>query len=373
MLQNYFLYVVLLVWGFVSCTSSSEKTIENNSSSPQIRSVQPQSTAQFNVVEPLSDTTLQLGDSLEIFLSYEDQFPIALKTSIDGQSVSMDANEDFSILTIPTSQGVIGENTLEIEVMRSDSSKSRIYYTFHLLSDLTPVRQSYTVVDEFPHNDESFTQGLIYRSGTVCEGSGLQGKSVITCFEPRTGKVVQQAFMPPEYFGEGISQLGDVLYQLTYKANKIILYNAENLNKIGEKYWPSEGWGITHDSRQLIVSDGSNIIYFLNPVSLTEVRRITVADDMRFYDRLNELEYVEGVIYANVWLTDSIVGIDPSMGKVVSTMHLKNILPGFNSEEQEDRVLNGIAYIPDRRSLLVTGKQWPKMFEIQVNPLVPAP
>jgi len=207
MLQNYFLYVVLLVWGFVSCTSSSEKTIENNSSSPQIRSVQPQSTAQFNVVEPLSDTTLQLGDSLEIFLSYEDQFPIALKTSIDGQSVSMDANEDFSILTIPTSQGVIGENTLEIEVMRSDSSKSRIYYTFHLLSDLTPVRQSYTVVDEFPHNDESFTQGLIYRSGTVCEGSGLQGKSVITCFEPRTGKVVQQAFMPPEYFGEGISQL----------------------------------------------------------------------------------------------------------------------------------------------------------------------
>ncbi len=373
MLQNHILYAVLLVFGFVSCTSSSKKTVTNNESSPQVRSVQPRPTAQINIVNPQSDTTLNLGANLEILLSFEDQVPVALKTTINGQNISINANRDFKILNIPTSQGVIGENILEIEVILPDSSRGRTYCTFHLLSDTTPVRQSYSVVDEFPHNDESFTQGLIYLSGTVCEGSGLQGKSVITCFEPRTGKVIQQAFMPPEYFGEGISQLDGVLYQLTYKANKIILYNPENLNKIGEKYWPSEGWGITHNGSQLIVSDGSDQIYFLDPVSLTEVRRITVADDTRFFDRLNELEYVEGVIYANVWLTDSIVGIDPSMGRVLSTMHLKNILPGFNAEEQEDRVLNGIAYIPDRRSLLVTGKQWPKMFEIQISPLVPAP
>jgi len=362
--------LILFIIG-LSCkndSTSSGSSAQAIQDSPVTSASRTISVSRAKILSPTTDTTLRLTQPIVFSIVYDESNPIKASATVNGNAIPIESNEEFTVLTLPTQQGAIGANTVQLKFIYPDSAVETLIFPIKLLSDISPIVQRYKVLNEYPHNDESFTQGLIYEAGKVCEGSGLQGKSVIYCYELNTGTVIKEAYMPPEYFGEGITRYNDVMYQLTYKSQKIVLYNPDNLNKMGERYWPTEGWGITHNDQQLIVSDGSNQLYFVDPTSLNEIRRIEVADDNRFYDRLNELEYIEGVVYANVWLTDSIIGINPQNGKVLSVINMKNILPGYNSSEQEDHVLNGIAYIPERKSWLITGKQWPKMFEIAVTP-----
>ena len=229
----------------------------------------------------------------------------------------------------------------------------------------TATQYTYRVLNTYPHNPNAFTQGLIYEGGVLYEGTGLYGESSLRRVELTTGSVLQQHNLDEQYFGEGITIYGDRIIQLTWQENTGFIYNKENFELICTFTYPTEGWGITHDGNRLIMSDGTSTIYFWDPRTLAEVGRITVSDDGMPIDRINELEYIDGEIYANIWQTDQIVRIDPQTGQVVGRIDLTGLLPEEDRTQATD-VLNGIAYDAENNRLFVTGKLWPKLFEIEL-------
>jgi glutaminyl-peptide cyclotransferase len=227
---------------------------------------------------------------------------------------------------------------------------------------------SYQVVHVYPHDPKAFTQGLLYVDGHLYESTGLNGRSSIRMVDLATGRALQKYDLPAEYFGEGLTDWGSTLVQLTWKAQKGFVYDRFSFSLLRTFQYLGEGWGITHDDTQLIMSDGSSYLRFLDPTSFRETRRIHVTDNTgHAIENLNELEYVRGEIYANIWQSDIIVRISPRTGKVLGWIDLSGIIDK-RSLESSDAVLNGIAYDSKADRLFVTGKLWPKLFEIRVQP-----
>jgi glutamine cyclotransferase len=222
----------------------------------------------------------------------------------------------------------------------------------------------YRVVHTYPHDPQAFTQGLEYRNGFLYEGTGLNGRSSIRREELATGKVLQSEPLAEQYFGEGITLLEGRLLELTWKANVGFLYEAGTFKLNKSFYYPGEGWGLTNDGTQIYMSDGSAQIRVWDPKTLAEKRRINVHDGTKAIDQLNELEWVRGEIYANVWQTDEIARIDPADGHVIAWIDMAGILAP--EERQHADVLNGIAYDAAAGRLFVTGKLWPKLFQIEL-------
>jgi glutamine cyclotransferase len=223
---------------------------------------------------------------------------------------------------------------------------------------------SYEVVQTYPHDKDAFTQGLIFDRGELYESTGLKGKSSVRKVDLTTGKVLQISNLDDRYFGEGMTLWQDRLIQLTWVSKTGFVYDKRTFKQIATFSYPTQGWGITHNDRELIMSDGSNTLYFLNPNTFKETKRIRVKDRDRPIDRLNELEFVNGEIWANVWMSDRIARIDPQTGVVTGWLDLSGIIDPASTPTQ-DAVLNGIAYDPESDRLLVTGKLWPKLFEIK--------
>jgi glutamine cyclotransferase len=221
------------------------------------------------------------------------------------------------------------------------------------------------VVREYPHDPEAWTQGLIYHDGALYEGTGLYGRSSIRRVDLESGEPEQLSLLEPEFFGEGITIFGDRLYQLTWHNRVGLVWDWQSFELLGEWAYEGEGWGLTHDGTYLIQSDGTPVLRFLDPETLQEVRRLEVRDGTMPVPRLNELEYVRGEVYANVWQTDRIARIDPESGAVVGWIDLSGLLSAEDRTQPVD-VLNGIAYDRAGDRLFVTGKLWPKLFEIQV-------
>jgi glutaminyl-peptide cyclotransferase len=229
---------------------------------------------------------------------------------------------------------------------------------------------TYRIKNTYPHDPLAFTQGLVYGDGIFYESTGLRGRSSLRRVEVETGKVLQTAALLPMFFGEGIAVLHDRIYQLTWTSGAGFVYDRNTLALQREFHYGIEGWGMTHDGTSLIVSDGSPNLYFWDPETLLETRRITVHDAGGPVKNLNELEYIDGEIYANIWQQDKIARISPQTGKVLAWIDLAGILPASERSGGED-VLNGIAYDPDGKRLFVTGKLWPKLFEIELIPTKP--
>jgi glutamine cyclotransferase len=231
----------------------------------------------------------------------------------------------------------------------------------------TPV-YGYRVVNTYPHDQRAWTQGLVYDDGALYEGTGLRGQSTLRRVELETGMVLQLLPLPETYFGEGIALFGDRIYQLTWHSNTGFIYDKESFDLLGMFFYPTEGWGLTHDGERLIMSDGTATVHFLDPETLEEIGQIEVYDSQGPVTRLNELEYVQGEIYAHVWLTDWIARIDPESGRVVGWIDLQGLLSPEDYDQPVD-VLNGTAYDAKDDRLFVTGKWWPKLFEIELVPL----
>jgi glutaminyl-peptide cyclotransferase len=232
----------------------------------------------------------------------------------------------------------------------------------------SPADFTYRVINEYPHDAAAFTQGLVFENGVLYEGTGIRGQSSLRRVDLETGNVLQQHNLAANYFGEGITILGDRIFQLTWQSHKGFVYALDTFEALGEFSYPTEGWGLTHNGVHLILSDGSSTIYFLDPDNFEEVRRIQVVDSHGFVTRLNELEYIDGEIYANVWQTDRIVRIAPDTGQVASSIDLDGLLSAQKQSHQPD-VLNGIAYDAEGDRLFVTGKWWPTLFEIELVPV----
>lgn len=226
----------------------------------------------------------------------------------------------------------------------------------------------YQVINTYPHDPTAFTQGLVYTQEYLYEGTGRYGQSSLRKVDLESGEVLQRIELPPQYFGEGIALLNDRIYQLTWKEQRGFVYDRDTFELRQEFTYPTEGWGLTHNSQNLIMSDGSANLYFLDPVSLSEIGRVEVRDGDLPVVRLNELEYINGQIYANIWQTDWLVIIDPASGRVTGRILLAGLLKPEDMTQPVD-VLNGIAYDPAHDRLFVTGKLWPKLFEIELVPL----
>jgi glutaminyl-peptide cyclotransferase len=233
-------------------------------------------------------------------------------------------------------------------------------------AESAPAEFSYRVVNRFPHDRTAFTQGLEYRDGFLYEGTGLNGRSTLRRVKLETGEVLQQIRIGEAFFGEGITVLPKEIVQLTWQAGMGFVYDRETLRMLHTFNYPGEGWGLTNDGKRIFMSDGTAQLRRWDLNTLAEQQRITVNDNGHEVASLNELEWVKGEIYANVWQTDRIARISPETGKVTAWINLRGILP--DAERAQADVLNGIAYDAAKDRLFVTGKLWPTLFEIQLVP-----
>jgi glutamine cyclotransferase len=230
--------------------------------------------------------------------------------------------------------------------------------------DPGPLHYTYNVVNTYPHDETAFTQGLVFEDGFLYEGTGLYGQSTLRRAELETGKITQLYSLPKHLFGEGITILKDKIIQLTWKAGKGYVYEKNSFELLQEFEYSTEGWGLTHNGSALIMSDGTSTLHFLDPQTFQTINQVEVYDEEPI-KLLNELEYINGTVYANIWTKDKIAIINPQNGQVTGWIDLTGI---NNSERTSENVLNGIAYDQNGDRLFVTGKRWSKLYEIELVP-----
>lgn len=284
---------------------------------------------------------------------------------LDGKKIASKNNSEFSL-----KNKVLGYHQLNAHVFSEGKSKTlnnKIYF----LAIKAPILYDYTLVNTFPHDPNAFTQGFEYLNGFIYESTGQKGKSSIRKTELKTGKVLQQQNLDKIYFGEGITIFNNKVHQLTWQAKKGFIYDLNSFDKLGEfNYGKSkEGWGLTHNKTELIKSDGTERIWFLDPETHEEKYYIEAYTNKRKAEQLNEIEYINGKIYANIWQKNTIIIIDAENGAIEGVVNLNNLSKEINqTSTNNDYVLNGIAYDHENDRLFVTGKNWNKTFEIKLFP-----
>ena len=261
-----------------------------------------------------------------------------------------------------TTGSKVGAHKLVAEVFTA-GKVVKISRNVVLLSDQIPTIYTYKVIKKYPHDPRAFTQGLVYSKGVLYEGTGQKGMSELRKVELATGSVIKRKELSSSLFGEGITLYNDHIYQLTWQAGKGLVYDENTFEEISIFNYQGEGWGLTNNSDALIMSGGTHKIRFLDPGNFSLIKEIEVYDHKGAVGYLNELEWIDGKIYANVWQKDIVVIIDPESGKITGKVELGGLLP---SNRQKPGVLNGIAYDKENKQLLVTGKYWPALFEIEL-------
>lgn len=252
-------------------------------------------------------------------------------------------------------------------VIYFDGTSKKLNNTIYFLNDKAPKVFTYEVVNEFPHDDQAFTQGFVYHNGYFYESTGQNGKSSLRKVEIETGKVLQKIDLDRQYFGEGMTIKDGKIYQLTWRKKVGFIYDLESfqLEKSFDYGQSKEGWGLTHNNEYLVKTDGSERMWLLDPQTLKEVSYIETYTNKRKAEKLNELEFVNGKVYANIWQQNSILIVEPSNGAIEGIVSLKG-LQAKAGQKGEDNVLNGIAYDQENDRLYVTGKNWNKVFEIKL-------
>ncbi len=232
---------------------------------------------------------------------------------------------------------------------------------------LAHAADTYHVVHAYPHDQQAFTQGLVYVNGHLYESTGIEGRSSLREVDLETGRILQFHVVPDQYFAEGLTDWKNMLIQLTWQSHVAFVYDRATFRLLRTLHYDGEGWGLTQDTKSLILSDGTATLRFFDPETFHEVRRITVKDSGKPVTQLNELEYIHGEIYANIWHSDRIARISSATGRVLGWIDLKGLMPR-DQLSNDEAVLNGIAYDTAHDRLFVTGKLWPKVFEVTIIP-----
>ena len=227
------------------------------------------------------------------------------------------------------------------------------------------LQYTYNVVNVYPHNETAFTQGLVFEDGNLYEGTGLRGQSTLRRVELETGNIIQLYSLPDQFFGEGITIFGDKIIQLTWKSGKGFIYDKNSFELLQNFTYQTDGWGITHDGSRLIMSNGTSTLIFLDPETFQKIGQVEVFDEEPV-TKLNELEYINGEVYANIWQEEKIAIINPQTGQVTAWIDLTGICE--LEHHGGDNVLNGIAYDQNGDRLFVTGKRWSNLYEIELIP-----
>jgi len=357
------IFVAIAILALSGCKSSLES---NNG-----KRIEPQdlkSANQPSVDITIPDNRLPYGETLELHIN-------AKEADIDVQKITVSYNnneiavfDSFSTpLLVTPESNTVGQHRLKVDIQYNDSLSVTRYAGFIYFSDVEPKNLSYSVLRKFPHDTRAYTQGYAYHNGYIYEGTGQPGHSSVRKINPGNGEVIVSNPMEPQYFGEGITILNNRIYQVTWQAQTGFIYDLEVLNLIKKVKYPfREGWGLTNNGKNLIMSDGSAKIYTLEPEMFTELARTEVFDNKGMVPRLNELEYVNGKLFANIYGQKRIALIEYSSGRVLAYLDLEGIFPkGIPNDF--DHVLNGIAYNPDSQTFYVTGKYWPVVYELEID------
>jgi len=263
----------------------------------------------------------------------------------------------------------IGSSSFRVEAEKTDGLKNTKSRSISAVSDVVPKKLTYKIVNTYTHSKKYYTQGLEYHDGFLYEGTGENGTSGIYKIHPKTGETVLAYDMDEKYFGEGITILNDKIYQLTYRAQKGFVYNLEDFAVIDSFLFKSkQGWGLVNDGKNLIMSDGTHVLTWLDPNDLSIIKTLQVANNNGIMNNLNELEFINGSLYANIYQTETIVEIDIETGKILSEINLKGIIDMYHNQKDRIDFMNGIAYDMENNRIFVTGKLWPKLFEVEFIP-----
>jgi glutamine cyclotransferase len=268
-----------------------------------------------------------------------------------------------------TKNRLVGSYSLELVAKLSDGSELRDERYMSILSDIVPAKWSLKILNNSPHLETSFTQGLAFDSGKLYEGTGdpnQTGATLIAEVDIESGQIKRNIGLAAPYFGEGITIFGEDLYQLTWKNQKCLVYDKKTFVSKKEFTYTGEGWGLCNDGKNLIMSDGSQRLYFRDPKTFQLIKTIEVYSDQGPINYLNELEYIEGLVYANIWMSNSIAVIDPLSGKTMAIINADELV-NLQKQGINGNVLNGIAYNSTNKKLYLTGKYWSKLFEVQIS------
>jgi glutamine cyclotransferase len=324
-------------------------------------------TGKSQIVRPVMNQRFTRGSIIEIDVEGIHETPVIDSVVFYVQSVRIGKSILAPFQCKWDSKGCrAGENKIRALACFADKTTGSSYVSIEIISDIEAVTLSYEVMNTYPHDIRAYTQGLVYENGYLYEGTGQYNESSLRKVEIQTGEPLRILNLPGEIFGEGITIFNEKIFQLTYKSQVGFVYEKETFTRLQKVYYQNkEGWGLTTDGTRLIMSDGSNNIYFMDPEYFTELDRIEVYDSKGPVNRLNELEYIDGKIFSNVYGTYEIIMIDPETGIVLGRMNFMGILEEKDRHSRID-VFNGIAYDPDNQRIFVTGKYWPKLFEIRL-------
>jgi glutaminyl-peptide cyclotransferase len=366
---KYFVFLTsgLLISWTISCSGRSGSTTGKETESAPSPAEEPAAKI-INMVSPEENAEFKLNDAIKVILAAESEkvIPDSVQIWFDGKLTRVLKTAPWEY-TIPSSfTEKTGRKALKAVAFRKGDKTQSITRFMIIYSDITPKKYGYRVVKTYPHDREAFTQGLVYDRGIFFEGTGQVNKSSLRKVKIETGEVINQLNLESPLFGEGIALAGEKIYQLTWESKVGFVYDKNTFKQLSKFYYQTEGWGLTTIGDKLVMSDGTNVLYFIEPETFATISKIEVYDNKVKVSKLNELEYINGEIWANIWQTDLIARIDPKTGKVLAYINLGGILPAQDKDANVD-VLNGIAYDPVGKRIFVTGKNWPKLFEISLT------
>ena len=294
----------------------------------------------------------------------------SIKVYYNNQLIRESKELNFNIEGVEIN--TLGTSNFKVEAVKTDGLKNSQLKTLLTFSDIVPEKLSYKTINVYPHSKQYYTEGLEFYNGYIYEGTGENGFSGIYKVNLTSGNAVQTVELDDKYFGEGITILNNKIYQLTYKARKGFIYDLNSFALIDSFQFNSstnEGWGLTNDGKNLIMSDGSQFITWINPDDFSIIKRIEVGNNKIIYKNVNELEFINGTIYANIYTTEMIVQIEPGSGRILSEISFPDLIKMYHNQKDRIDYMNGIAYDDKNNRLFVTGKLWPKLFEIEIVPL----
>lgn len=367
--MSYYYYLICLSL-LISCGGNKPKANET--------AELPSVTESKDEVKYVNSIKLESPEKNSLY-SYNDEISIVIRKKerfdLDSAEIFLNSKKIATIgkeilnysFKIPEDQG--GEATLKVIAHHPDKKRGVAVLPIRIKPDKAPRKYGYDIVKVYPHDAKAYTQGLTYLDGFMYEGTGQYGESSLRKVSMPDNKILSTLNIDSKLFGEGITIYKDKIYQITWKSHKGFVYDLKTFTLESTFNYNSEGWGITTAGDKLIMSDGSNKLYHIEPASFNIMKEVQVYDHNGEVKDLNELEYIDGLIWANVWLTNRIVIIHPETGAVVGELDMSKLLPQAdrNKLDDEDDVLNGIAYNPEKNTIFLTGKRWPKLFEIKLK------
>jgi glutamine cyclotransferase len=360
------LFLLLLVW-MISCSGKpgSKSTIPGSISTNETAGAPSRL---IKMVSPDENSEFKIGEPVGVVIDPENRNlpPDSVIIFFDGKRIESIGSAPWKCQIPSSFTGSTGRKSLKAVAYKEGKANTTITRFMIILSDIAPKRYGYKVIHTYAHDRNAFTQGLFYDNSTLYEGTGQETGSSLREVELASGKVLRQLNLDPSLFGEGITLYNKRIYQVTWRSKVGFVYDMKTFDQINKIYYQTEGWGLTTIDDRIVMSDGTNVLYFFEPEMFTVVSQLEVYDNEKKVDQLNELEYLNGEIWANIWMTDLIARIDPASGKVLGYIDLKGILSDRDAEPNTD-VLNGIAYDREGNRIFVTGKNWPRLFEIKVT------